>query len=53
MADAGLLASDQAGDLRVAVLGFRKTGNLVSCNLVEVLVINQVTLTFRSSSIER
>ena len=43
------LASDQTSHFRDAVLGIRKTSNLVSFNLVEMFVINQVISTFRSS----
>ena len=40
-ADRGLMASNQAGDLRDVVLGFHKSGNLVSFNLTEVFVIHR------------
>ena len=46
-ADRGLVASNQAGDLRDAVLGFYKAGNLVSFNLGEGLVIHRATSTCR------
>jgi hypothetical protein len=38
-ADRGLVASDQTGDLRGAVLGVHKAGNLVSFNLAEVFLV--------------
>jgi hypothetical protein len=43
MADGGLVASDQAGDLSDAVLGFHKAGNLVSFNLAGVFAIHRAT----------
>ena len=51
-ADRGLVASNQTGDLRDAVLGFHKAGNLVSFNLAEVFVIHRATSTCRSGSLE-
>ena len=36
--DSELVASDQAGDLRDAVLGFHKTGNLAPYKIAEVFV---------------
>ena len=46
-ADRGLVASDQVGDLRDAVLGFHKAVNLISFNLAEVFVIHRATSTCR------
>ena len=51
-ADRGLVVSNQTGDLRNAVLGFHKAGNLVSFNLAEVFVIHRATSTCRSGSLE-
>jgi len=42
-ADRGLVALNQAGDLRDAVLGFHKADNLVSHNLVGATVIHLAT----------
>ena len=50
--DRGLVAYEQTGDLRDAVLGFNMAGNLVSFNLAEVFVIHRVTSTFRSGRVE-
>ena len=50
--DHGLVTSDQAGDLRDAVLGLHKAGNLVSFNLAEVFVIHRATSTCRSGSLK-
>ena len=51
MADGGLVASDQAGDLSDAVLGCHKADNQVSFNLAEVFAIHQATSTTRSRSL--
>jgi len=50
--DFGLVASDQTGDLRDAMLDFCKVCNLVSFNLPELFVIHQATSTCRSESLE-
>ncbi len=51
-ADRGLVTSNQAGDLRDAVLGFHKAGNLVSFNLAGLFVIHRATSTCRTGSLE-
>ena len=51
-ADLGLVASDQAGNLRHAVLGLHKASNLASFYLVEVFVIHRASSTCRSGSLE-
>jgi len=51
-ADRSLVASDQTGDLRDAVLDFHKAGNLVSFNLAEVFVIHRTTSTCRPETRE-
>ena len=50
--DHELASFNQLGNLRDVVLGFHKTGNLVSFNLAEVFVIHQATSTCRSGSLE-
>jgi hypothetical protein len=48
----GPFVSDQAGDLRDAVLGFHRAGDLVSFNLAEVFVIHRATSACKSGSLE-
>ncbi len=43
----GLLASDQDGDLRDAILDSHKAGNLASFNLAEVFENHRATPTYR------
>jgi len=47
----GLVASEQAGDLRDVVLGIHKAGNPVSFNSADVFAVHRATLTCRSGSL--